>query len=131
VAFACNQFGLQENFNNDEILNLLKYIRPGHGFEPNFPISRKISVNGDNAHPLYKWLREKAPIAQEEGSTWVINESPKELATTKWNSGEIRWNFEKFLVDRSGTQVKRYPPLKLPLELSGDIEVLLGTETSK
>ena len=46
LGFPCNQFGHQENCNNKEILNCLKYVRPGDGFEPNFDLSEKLEVNG-------------------------------------------------------------------------------------
>ena len=54
-----------------------------------FPLSEKIDVNGEDRHPLYAWLTESFP-------------------------GEIEWNFEKFLIDRQGNVVKRYPPQTSP-----------------
>uniref|UniRef100_A0A915JBF8 glutathione peroxidase n=1 Tax=Romanomermis culicivorax TaxID=13658 RepID=A0A915JBF8_ROMCU len=63
AAFPCNQFHLQEPGNNDEILNGLRYVRPGNNFtpHPNLHIYGKLDVNGENAHPMYKYLRESCP----------------------------------------------------------------------
>ena len=57
LAFPCNQFGLQEPGENDEILNGIKYVRPGSGYEPKFEIAVKIDVNGPGEHPLYTYLK--------------------------------------------------------------------------
>lgn len=59
IAFPCNQFHLQEPAENHEILNGIKYVRPGHGWEPhkNMEIFGKLRVNGDEQHPLYEHLK--------------------------------------------------------------------------
>lgn len=59
LAFPCNQFHLQEPGENHELLNGLKYVRPGHNWEPhqNMHIFGKLEVNGDNNHPLYEFLK--------------------------------------------------------------------------
>lgn len=59
AAFPCNQFDLQEPGENSEILNGIKYVRPGNGFTPakNLHIYGKLNVNGDEAHPMYKFLK--------------------------------------------------------------------------
>ena len=59
LAFPCNQFGHQTNEGNDEFLNTLKYVRPGDGFEPaeTITVFGKGDVNGENAMPLFKWLK--------------------------------------------------------------------------
>ena len=65
----------------------------------------KIDVNGDNAAPLYAWLR-----AEQPGSG---------------DSNAIAWNFEKFLVDRAGNVVKRYGPMVTPEEIAADVPAVL------
>jgi len=100
VGFPCNQFGAQEPGNAEEIANFCKLT-----YDVSFPLMGKIDVNGDNAAPIYRHLK---------------NEAPGLLG-----SKSIKWNFTKFLVDRSGKVVKRYPPQAKPEELASDIEALL------
>ena len=58
LGFPCNQFGLQEPGTNAyELKNGLKFVRPGHGFKPKFPIFGKIDVNGKKEHKLYTFLK--------------------------------------------------------------------------
>ncbi|XP_051532655.1 glutathione peroxidase 1-like [Myxocyprinus asiaticus] len=61
LGAPCNQFGHQENCKNGEILQSLKYICPGNGFEPKFQLLEKLELNGQNAHPLFLFLKEKLP----------------------------------------------------------------------
>ena len=100
LGFPCNQFRGQEPGNADEIANFCKL-----NYDISFPLYGKIDVNGDNAAPLYKHLKDEA----------------RGLLGTK----AIKWNFTKFLVDRSGEVVKRYAPQTRPEELARDIEALL------
>jgi glutathione peroxidase len=101
LGFPCNQFGQQEPGDADEIANFCKLT-----YDVDFPIFAKIDVNGDDAAPLYKYLRDEAPGLL--------------------GSKAIKWNFTKFLVDRSGKVVKRYAPQTKPEELTRDIEALLA-----
>ena len=66
LGIPCNQFGHQENCNNKEILNSLKYVRPGNGFVPKIEMFSKVQVNGDNVHPLFSYLKEKLPFPSDE-----------------------------------------------------------------
>lgn len=100
LGFPCNQFGKQEPGDNQEIA---AFCRRDYGIS--FPMFEKIEVNGDNAHPLYRYLKTAAPGV---------------LGTTN-----IKWNFTKFLIRRDGTAYKRYGPLVPPAAISGDIERLL------
>ena len=100
LGFPCNQFRGQEPGNADVIANFCKL-----NYDISFPLYGKIDVNGDNAAPLYKHLKDEA----------------RGLLGTK----AIKWNFTKFLVDRSGEVVKRYAPQTRPEELARDIEALL------
>ena len=100
VGFPCNQFGGQEPGSETEILEFCQ-----SNYSVSFPLTQKIEVNGAGRHPVYQWL------TNEEG------EFP----------GDIEWNFEKFLIDREGQVVKRYPPATPPEDagLLQDISDLL------
>jgi len=100
LGFPCNQFGAQEPGDEAEIANFctLKY-------DVKFPMFAKVDVNGDDAHPLYKYLK-----GQQKG-----------LLGTEG----IKWNFTKFLVDRSGNVVDRFAPTTRPEDLRGAGEKLL------
>merc|ERR1712232_701379 len=124
LGFPCNQFGLQENSSENEILPTLKYVRPGGGYEPNFPIFGKVNCNGSDTHPIYKFLREAAPEAPGEG-VFLTDTSPKGLKTSPTSAGEVRWNFEKFLVSKGVATVKRYHPTALPEAIDKDIAEML------
>jgi len=100
LAFPCNQFGGQEPGTNADIKDT---VRQGHKSE--FPLFAKIKVNGNEAHPLWKFLKEK------QSGTLV---------------SAIKWNFSKFLCDRNGMPVKRYSPTTKPKELEKDIQELLA-----
>jgi glutathione peroxidase len=100
LGFPCNQFGKQEPGNADEIKNFcsLKY-------DVTFPLFSKINVNGDDASPLYKYLKQ---------------ERPGLLGTEA-----IKWNFTKFLVSKDGQVIKRYAPNDTPDSISKEIESYL------
>ncbi|KAG5404663.1 hypothetical protein IGI04_010782 [Brassica rapa subsp. trilocularis] len=101
LAFPCNQFGGQEPGSNKEIKDNICTT-----FKGEFPIFDKIEVNGENASPLYKFLKE------QKGGLF---------------GDSIKWNFAKFLVDKQGNVVDRYAPTTSPLEIEKDIEKLLAS----
>jgi glutathione peroxidase len=99
LGFPCNQFGQQEPGSTSEIQSFCETR-----FGVSFPLFEKIDVNGINAHPLFKYLTKAVPgILGTEG---------------------IKWNFTKFLVDRKGNVVKRYPSMTKPEDLEKEIESL-------
>jgi len=100
LGFPCNQFGAQEPGDAEEIANFCSLT-----YDVTFPLFAKIDVNGSNADPLFEKLKEEAPGLM--------------------GSRSIKWNFTKFLVDRSGKTIKRYAPTTKPEELRADIEALL------
>ena len=100
LGFPCNQFGGQEPGGEGEIA---EFCSLNYGVQ--FPMFAKIEVNGPHAHPLYRFLKsEKRGLLGTEG---------------------IKWNFTKFLVDRSGSVVARFGPRTKPEELRQSIEKLL------
>jgi glutathione peroxidase len=100
LGFPCNQFGAQEPGDADEIASFCSLT-----YEVDFPMMRKIDVNGPAAHPLYRFLKaQKKGVLGTEG---------------------IKWNFTKFLVDRTGRVAERFAPTDEPKALEGAIEALL------
>jgi glutathione peroxidase len=99
LGFPCNQFGNQEPDSEKEISEgcLLNY-------GVTFPMFSKIEVNGENAHPIFRYLKNSLPGLLGK---------------------DIKWNFAKFLIDRSGIPVKRFAPTTEPRKLTKDIEKLL------
>ena len=89
IGIPCNQFGEQEPGTADEIKTFCST-----NYAVAFPLAEKIEVNGDNRHPLYVELTE---VADADG-----------------HAGDIRWNFEKFLIGRNGEVIARFSPLIEP-----------------
>lgn len=110
IGFPCTQFGHQEIAQNSEILNVLKYVRPGDGFEPNFPLTEKVAVNGPEAHLVWAWLKNACPAPAPSGSAYLSNTRARELTVTPCIGSDIEWNFGKFLVGKDGVTVQRFPP---------------------
>lgn len=96
LAFPCNQFGSQEPGTNEEI----KAFATGK-YGVQFDMFSKINVNGNDAIPLWKYLKNK------QGGTL---------------GDFIKWNFTKFLVDKNGQPVKRYAPNEEPFSIKKDLE---------
>ena len=105
LGFPCDQFGHQEPGDAHEIKQFCSL-----SYDVTFPLFAKIEVNGEGAHPLYVWLKgEKAGVFGTE---------------------RIKWNFTKFLVDRSGQVVKRYAPVDTPEKIDKDLSALLASPAS-
>lgn len=120
LGVPCNQFGLQEpGANGTEILNSLKYVRPGGGFEPAFELTEKIEVNGPNEHPMYTFLKALCPSPTKYFATKGM------LFYDDLRSNDIRWNFEKFLIDRHGIPVIRFSEMYPIEDIISDIKQLL------
>ena len=101
LGFPCDQFGHQEPGDEEEIKSFCSLT-----YDVTFPMFAKVDVNGDKAHPLYKHLKQEQPgLLGSKG---------------------IKWNFTKFLIDKSGKVVKRYAPTDKPAALGKDIEALLA-----
>ncbi|MGC4069677.1 MAG: glutathione peroxidase [Polyangiaceae bacterium] len=101
LGFPCNQFGEQEPGNPEEIRNFCSTT-----YDVTFPLFAKLDVNGENAHPLYRWLKSQA----------------KGVLGTE----SVKWNFTKFLLDRRGNVVDRFAPATTPTQLEGEIARLLA-----
>jgi len=123
LAFPCNQFGHQENGDGEEIRMSLRYVRPGNGFETKVTLMERVLVNGADAHPVFKWLREKLP-APSDDSTSLMGD-PGCIIWRPVTRTDISWNFEKFLIDSRGNPVKRYSRYFLTKHIADDIEKLV------
>lgn len=122
VAFPSNNFQNQEPTSDPvEIYNAIKYVRPGNGFVPKFPLTIRIDVNGENRHPIYSFLKRSCPSTRTRFSN-----NEQNLLYKPKNARDIRWNFEKFLIHpQTGYPVKRYDQKFLPDRIIPDIEELL------
>ena len=99
LGFPCNQFQGQEPGDDAAIAGFCE-----RSFGVTFPMFSKVDVNGDDAHPLFEWLR-----SEKSGVT----------------GSRIKWNFTKFLVGKDGHVIKRYAPTTKPEKITGDIEKAL------
>ena len=100
LGFPCDQFGGQEPGTEEEIAAFCE-----RNYGVSFPMFAKVDVNGDGAHPLFRWLK-------EEKSGLL--------------GGAIKWNFTKFLVGRDGQVVDRFGPTTEPAAIADSIEKALG-----
>jgi len=101
LGFPCNQFGAQDSGSNAEIA---QFCQSNYGVQ--FTMMAKVEVNGPQAHPLFAWLRSRAPGLL--------------------GSAAIKWNFTKFLVGKDGASVRRYAPATPPQRLTAAIEKALA-----
>ena len=101
LGFPCDQFGHQEPGDEEEIQRFCSST-----YNVTFPLFAKINVNGDDAHPLYTYLK-----SEKKGLL---------------GSESIKWNFTKFLVDSNGVVLKRYAPTDTPERIGADLAPLLG-----
>lgn len=96
IGFPCDQFGNQEPGSDAEIEEFCKL-----NYGVTFPLMKKIEVNGEHAHPIYKYLKSTAG---------------------GWFGDAIKWNFTKFLISRDGRKIERYAPITKPESIVADIE---------
>jgi len=73
LAFPSNQFGHQENNSNEELLNILQFVRPGNNFQPLMDIFQKIEVNGKNEDPLFTFLKKTLPAPHDNQVYFSLN----------------------------------------------------------
>jgi glutathione peroxidase len=103
LGFPCDQFGHQEPGDDEQIATFCE-----RNYGVTFPMFGKVDVNGNDAHPLFRWLK--------DARSGVLG-------------GPIKWNFTKFLVGRDGRVIDRYAPQTEPGELIDDIEEALAAPT--
>ncbi|KAK4324101.1 hypothetical protein Pmani_005245 [Petrolisthes manimaculis] len=114
-----DKIGQEPGVTSDEIYNGIRYVRPGGGFEPLFTLFEKVDVNGENENPIFTFLK--------SGSEYTDTDYSSSLFYSPLRVGDIHWNFEKFLVDRTGKPFTRYHPSLVRVEpLMEDINLLLN-----
>ncbi len=123
ITYCAILVAQQENCKNDEILLSLKYVRPGNGFEPKFQLLEKLEVNGENAHPLFVFLKETLPQPSDDSVSLMGD--PKCIIWSPVNRNDVSWNFEKFLIGPDGEPFKRYSRRFLTIDIEADIKELL------
>jgi len=128
LSFPSNQFGHQENSDGMEIMNALKYVRPGNGFEPKCLMFDKVQVNGEGEHEVFTWLKGQMPLPSDDGVNFMGN--PKFIMWQPVKRSDIAWNFEKFLIDPQGKPFKRYSKKFQTAHISSDIDKLVTSEQS-
>ena len=99
LGFPCNQFGKQEPGGSEEITQTCRI-----NYGVSFPMFEKVEVNGDAAHPVFRYLKEALP--------GVLG-------------GRIKWNFTKFLIGRDGKPLKRFAPISTPEKMEAAIVAAL------
>ncbi|WP_201597760.1 glutathione peroxidase [Psychrobacter vallis] len=102
IGFPCNQFGSQDPGSNDEIG---AFCQKNYGVS--FPMMAKVDVNGAEAHPIFKWLKDQKGGLLTDG---------------------IKWNFTKFLIGSDGQVIDRYAPTTKPEAIKADIEKALASK---
>lgn len=108
LGFPANEFLAQEPGSDEEIQSFCQVT-----YDVTFPILKKIVVKGERQHPLYKALTETAPNAVSDPESNFL-EMLKDKGLLSGEAHDIKWNFEKFLVDANGNIVKRFTPEVAP-----------------
>jgi len=120
LDFPCNQFLGQAPGTNEEIVSFcqLKY-------NVTFKTFSKIEVNGENADPLYKYLKAEAPEDVDNGQMDAFRDKLEKHHDQTFIENEIQWNFTKFLIDQEGNVVTRFAPTYKPEDIDEKIAELL------
>ena len=117
LDFPCNQFGHQAPGSDAEIHEFCTAR-----YKTQFDQLAKVDVNGENAEPLYTYIKNEIPEEEVKGvKSKLAMKAIAKLSKTAVNKGDIKWNFTKFLVDRNGNVIKRYDPTYAPENIEKDI----------
>ena len=121
LDFPCNQFGHQAPGDEGEIHEFCTAK-----YKTQFDQLAKIDVNGENEEPLFTFLKEQAPDEEVKGlKNKIIMNKIEKISESYQKPSDIKWNFTKFLVDRSGNVVKRYDPTSDPADFDAEISALI------
>ncbi|MCT4543406.1 MAG: glutathione peroxidase [Vallitalea sp.] len=123
LGFPCNQFAAQEPGSSKDVKEFCTL-----NFGVTFQLFEKIDVNGANAHPLFKYLIDKAPFNgfdMSNPSNKILDSLIKNRYPELVTGDSIRWNFTKFLIDRKGNVVNRFESSVDPMDLKPYIEEIL------
>ncbi len=119
LDFPCNQFSMQAPGTDEEIVKFIK-----SNYKTTFKTFSKIEVNGENAHPLYVYLKQNSPEEIEDINAEEFKNRLLEFDFT-FTQTSIKWNFTKFLIDKNGKVEYRFSPTFNPSELKEYIEKLI------
>lgn len=121
LGFPCDQFAHQEPGSDEEIA---EFCRINHGVT--FQLMKKVDVNGENAHPIFEYLKSQAPTEEYKGlKAKATHTMLKGISKSAKKEGDILWNFTKFIISRDGAVVKRFPPTTEPADFENDIKEML------
>ncbi|MBM6991877.1 MAG: glutathione peroxidase [Prevotella sp.] len=122
IGFPCNQFMNQDPGSDEEISGFCQI-----NFGVTFQMMKKVDVNGENAHPIFKYLKNAAPTETYKGLKAKLFKSvAKVISKNAKNESDIQWNFTKFLISRDGKQIERFAPTTDPSNMEIAIERMLG-----
>ena len=110
LDFPCNQFGNQAPESSEEIASFCDAK-----FGITFKHYAKIEVNGENAHPMYRFLKEQKGFGgfdEDNPLAMILQSRLSRMQSDFMESLDIKWNFTKFLIDRDGNVVERFEPTK-------------------
>lgn len=125
LGFPCNQFAEQEPGTNEEAAGFCKM-----NYGVTFPIFAKSDVNGEEANPIFKFLKERIPFRgfNEDNVSERLLKMMISAKGPEWLVGEhIKWNFTKFLIDQEGNVIKRFEPTDGLDDITENIHKLLTT----
>ena len=121
LDFPCNQFGNQAPGTEAEIVSFCKMK-----FGVQFPQFAKIEVNGENAEPLFNYLKQQQPEDTIGGlKNQLAMKAIHAISKTAKTAGDIKWNFTKFLIDRAGNVTARFAPTETPSIIENSVKELL------
>lgn len=122
IGFPCNQFKEQDPGSDGQIE---EFCQLNYGVT--FQIMKKIDVNGENADPIFVYLKEQAPKEEYKGlKAKAAKMLFKRISDSAKSESDIQWNFTKFLIDKSGKVVARFAPTAEPKDFEQDIVKLLS-----
>ena len=122
IGFPCNQFKEQDPGSDSQIE---EFCQLNYGVT--FQIMKKIDVNGENADPIFVYLKEQAPSEEYTGlKAKAAKALFRKISDSAKSESDIQWNFTKFLISKDGKTVKRFAPTAEPKDFAKDIEVLLA-----
>lgn len=126
LDFLCNQFGQQAPGSIEEIHNFCTA-----NFNIHFPQFDKIDVNGDNAHPLFTYLKSKQAFGGfdlNEQLGKLLDDMMRKKDPEFDKNPDIKWNFTKFLIDRQGNVIKRFEPTDKMADVEMEIAKALNNQ---
>ena len=121
IGFPCNQFKEQDPGNDSQIE---EFCQLNYGVT--FQIMKKIDVNGENADPIFVYLKEQAPAEEYKGlKAKAAKALFKKISDSAKSESDIQWNFTKFLISRDGKTIQRFAPTAEPKDFEKEIVALI------